>query len=552
MINGIGNYSCLTLNFNETEYVKYSKRTSNNFLRQIDKDIFIKEEAQNKSTAASFHGGELKFFPVETPVKKTDFSRPLTSKEKAYALSNNFSKNGIQYMIDRIDESKHYNSEEALLAFDYFRKKKTPQGESIIECKQPFEYMLKLDPASVESSNFDMLMSLVERGIVDKHVFEYIPRQGKMPPEIEKDIDKLYLAYDMGIKPIDMFIPIFKSEDEAITGKSDLMNLKGTYLEMKQGDVFQVEGEDFIRIKTSENKSEKLNISRDTYFKLFPPIERYASTQNQIGNCWELTGINSLLCAPDTRASVLRVFYEKGDDIIIKFPDSLKKEIRFKNGKMPSNTNDKNFSKGAPGVKMLEYADGVESQYKLILDIYIGYQEEIQTAKSIYEKNKWIRQCNNFLDLIKQDEDNNYANVYFDTQSGITLKKKDSKYDNALTQRRDGGSTHILYKRFGFKDAQQFDLHGNQQNLVQNFLKKAKSFDNYVISWASSGKGIEETIKSELGIVSNHGYRIKPSKVNNNGTIETFNLINPWGITQTELTYDEVIKYGDKLYIASK
>ncbi len=483
-------------------------------------------------------------------------------KEKQNAKVSEYNAEEIKWLLGNVSKSKYYNAEEFLLAYDYFKKKKTPDGEKILEGEDEIddekimEYMLNINPYSIESSNMDMLLSLVERGIVDKHVFKYLPSKGKISPEIESDIDKLYQAYDMGISPIDVFIPSFKSIDEAITGKSDLMNLRGTYLEIKEGDVFQVEGEDFIRIKTSDIESEKLNISKETYFKLFPPIERYASTQNEIGNCWELTGINSLLCEADTRASVLRLFREDKNDIIIKFPNSAYEEIRFKDGEFPPEALKEYYSEGAMGVKMLEYADGIEIQRELIDKAYNLFDMHIKNAKDDREKQNWQQKLVKFTEFLETHSENADLSIMkYDLSS---YKEYDGEYDSIYTENREGGFSSQLYNRLGYKNEQvifvRYDGYEHPQNLqkITNILKYAKSFDDYIISWSSLDSEIAEEVENELGIMSSHSYRIKPSKVSEDGTVKTFKLINPWGITETELTIKEILKYTGTLSVVHK
>ncbi len=470
----------------------------------------------------------------------------------------------IEWILTTGSKSPINTADEFMLAYDYLNGRKTPDGDKIltgrkgrIDKSELMSNMLGIDPASVESNNRVMLLSLVEKGIAGKHLFEYIPAKGKINPAVEDDLHKLYQAYDMGITPIDMFVPSFKSADEAIKGKNSLN------LEVKQGDVFQVEGEDFIRIKTSDTESEKLNISRDTYFKLFPPIERYGSTQNAIGNCWELTGINSVLCENDTRASVLRLFREEGDDIVINFPNSNYEEIRFKNGELPKTADERFHSQGALGVKMLEYAHGREIQSEWIERAYKKFDNLILNANDESRRDFLQKKLVEFTEFIE----NNQGNVTLNLSNGIDWDKYNGQYDSIFSENRDGGMASTLYERLGYKDAKSINFYDTYYNYftgtktyktnsnyykVKDLLKDAKTFNNHVVAWLSKGQGVEQTVKAELGIVSQHEYRIKPAKINDDGTVETFKLINPWGITETELTLDEVLQYGLDIRIAKK
>lgn len=186
---------------------------------------------------------------------------------------------------------------------------KTKDGNYVFTTKQNrvnneslFEYLLNINPSSPEASNISMLIELVQNGVVDRHIFDYLPFKGVVNPFVCDDIDKLYEAYSLGIESIEAFVPTFNNLDEAINCGNSSVSYKGTYKELKIGDTFQIKGEKFIRIKTSDNSSEQLKLTKEKYFELFPPIERFATAQNKIGNCWQISGINSVLCESRTRA----------------------------------------------------------------------------------------------------------------------------------------------------------------------------------------------------------------------------------------------------------
>ncbi len=464
----------------------------------------------------------------------------------------------IKWLVSNVSTTKYSNSHEYLDAYIYFKNLTAGNENKIFTGRYGrmsqegiLYYMLNINPGSVEASNAEMLIRLVQDGVVGKHIFEYLPSGGKLSPTVESDLDKLYEAYSLGIEPIDAFVPKFKSAAEAVMGGNDSISFKDTYLEVKVGDVFQVEGEDFIRIKTSDTESEQLNITRETYFKLFPPIERFASTQNDIGNCWEITGINSLLCESDTRASVLKLFSQDGDDIVIKFPNGEYEEIRFKNGELPETANDKYYSQGALGIKMLEYADGKEMQGELINKAYKKIKDMIANAPNNNTRESFEKGLAEFTKFVENHDENICINFI----NGVHWEEYSGRFDNIISDlRNDGGQSNNLYAKLGYKDAKCLCIYNNDGSWekAQKLLKDSSSFDDYIISWASDGNGIENSVNSELGIVTNHAYRIKPATINNDGTVATFKLINPWGIVETELTYEQVLKYGKALYIAKK
>ncbi len=478
------------------------------------------------------------------------------SRSDMYSKLSENDMSQITWLINNVSKNKYTNAQEYFDAYVYFEKLSTSDGNKMLtgrngrmEQAEILAYMLNIDPSSVEASNIEMLTNLVQDGVVGKHVLEYLPSGGKLSSSIVDDIDKLYEAYTLGIKPIDMFVPTFKNVNEAVLGGNDSILFKGTYLDIKTGDVFQVEGEDFIRIKISNTESMQLNISKETYFKLFPPIERYATTQNNIGNCWEINGINSLLCESDTRISVLKLFHQDGNDIVIKFPNGQYEEIRFKNGKLPANANEQYYSQGALGIQMLEYADGKEMQGEWINRAYKKIHEMIANEADDNTRQSFEKGLVEFTEFIESHD----GNVVISLKNGVHWEEYNGKYDSIMSNNRHGGRSNELYARLGYSEAQYLDFYNSSGwQKAQELLKDSKSFDNYILGWASDGKGIEEAVNTELGIVSNHAYRIKPATIAFDGTIETFKLINPWGIVETELTYEQVLKYGAALYIAKK
>ena len=126
-------------------------------------------------------------------------------------------------------------------------------------------------------------------------------------------------------------------------------------------------------------------------------------------------------------------------------------------------------------------------------------------------------------------------------------------FDNAFSLRRNGGISCSLYGRLGYSNSGLIFMNNSSaRQSAKSLLSNVDSFDKYIISVDLGGKGQEQLIDLERGLYSNHAYRILPGQVNADGTISTFNLINPWGIIETELTSDEVIKYAIQIEMAEK
>ena len=467
-------------------------------------------------------------------------------------------------------KNKAVNAEEFIAAYCYF--KSLPLGrEGRMESTEIISYLFDIDPSSVESSNIQMLLYLVQEGTVGEHILGFIPSGGKLSQEVIDDVVKLYEASESGIKPIDMFVPTFKNTTEAVMGGNDSVLFEGSYLDIKVGDVFQVEGEEFIRIKTSDTESIQLNISKETYFKLFPPVERYATTQNAIGNCWEVSGINTLLNSPDTRAMILSLFSQDGNDIVIRLPgDSFKiksygeekvydfqehfKEVRFENGELPDNIDMQYYSQGALGFQMLEYTEGRMLQANLLTKIYSKYDECIAYAETEADKTNWRKELAEFNKFLAEHKDKTYIKEedgyhYYEEYSG--------EFDNVISQARNAGHTAVSFAAFlGLKEVEVLGFGKANNEKLYDMLSNPETFNDYTIGYAVNQTKAylinSHAFCSYVGDIGYHAYGIKPGAIGPDGKIKTCKLINPWGAFEEEISLGEIIDYGSHLYIAKK
>ena len=473
-------------------------------------------------------------------------------------------------------KNKNVDANEFVELYCYFKTLTTNDGTEILtgrtsrtEQKDIISYFFNVDPSSVEASNIEMLLRLVQDGTVDKHVFEFIPSNGKLSQEIVDDVVKLYEASELGIEPIEIFVPTFKNVDETVLGGNETISFNNTYKDIKIGDVFQVEGEEFIRIKTSDTESIQLNISKETYFKLFPPVERYGSTQNNIGNCWEVSGINTLLNSPDTRAKMLKLFSQEGDDIVIRLPESSFtitstygeeisniqeqfKEIRFKNGELPAGINLEYYSQGALGFQMLEYTEGRILQADLLTKIYNEYYELITCAKTEANKAYWIEDLAKFSQFLEEHGDK--TEIYKDVDEAHYYEKYAGKYDSFISELRNGGYQSNTYALFGFKDAKYiaWDSDVTKKQEIEDILSDSSFFDEHIVGFAAGGLIAQVEDYIATGLCPDHAYRIKPGIIEPDGKIKTYKLINPWGIFESELTLQEIMICLKGIDIAKK
>ena len=437
-----------------------------------------------------------------------------------------------------------YDSIQRMDTLSYFQELRDVNGEPVFPQKQQeicqleaFKYMLNINPASVNASNMQMLLDLVVNGVVDKHVFDYLPTQVELNSLVVSDIDLLYEAYINGTEPIDAFIPTFVKENDALK-------------QLKVGDVFELEDEEYIRIVTDKNTSTQLNISKQTYFDLFPPVERYATTQGQIGNCWQMAGMNSIFRDANERVNILKMFYQDGDDILIKFPKGEYEEIRFENGNLPSSELAKNYSKGAKGFKLLEYADGKELQAYRIKNYFLYLLKELASCQTDDEKKIAQEKLQEIQKLIELGIENLVVrrNDKTDEWECYVFKETIDGYNTAETQGRNGGDTIKFYQRIGYQNS--FWEHIADKKTQEN-VTNPKTFDKYIVVWTTK-EGLRNNNYETLGIHENHAYPITPAETDKQGNILSYNVFDPWGCVKVKLSFEQLREFGSFVQFAER
>lgn len=389
------------------------------------------------------------------------------------------------------------------------------------------KHMLNVDKGSVEASNVQMLLELVQEGVVDKHVFDFIPFDGKINSFVVEDIDKFYSAYADRVDPIDFFVPPVESHMEARAL-------------LDEGDVYQLDGEEKIFILDKDLKSVQLGIDRETYFELFPPIERYATTQNDIGNCWEITAFNTLLTDPKERYSVLSLFKQNGDAISIQFPSNNAGEIIFEDGELPIGTNPRYYSKGPKGIQLLEYAHGKEEHERQINTLKQQIEYSILNAKTEERKQEQTEKLEILEEMLSEDRDNVVISLNTDTLVW-SFEPWDSQkhgFDNAITCIRDGGDPIILFDKLGYATTNIKDDDLQIYSLISN----PKNFEDYIITFGT--KEDDYFYPQNTPIISDHSYRLYPTKIDEKtGKVTDFKLVDPAGIIEHKMSISDLRKH---------
>ncbi|MBQ8887320.1 MAG: hypothetical protein IJY61_06430, partial [Candidatus Gastranaerophilales bacterium] len=427
------------------------------FSFMADEDFDVTEWELFISTFDSKKGNEEKTY-LEKFLGKNSFAELFYSKEfspsdilevrdkiETSIGCGNFVPNRFFEIMDLLvnSESSKYSQTERTQALNYFIGLEDKSGKRIFNVSNPrhsklstYNYFMNIDPSGLEASNIQMLIELVQEGVVGKHIFEYLPLDSKINSNISSDIDKLYSAYINGIEPIDKFIPTYDSSDNA---QKDL----------KIGDIYEIDGEDFIYIVNDKHSSTQLQLTKEKYFELFPPVERFGTTQNQIGNCWEISVLQGLYCNPKTRHLVLSLFSQQGTDVIVNYPKGGYGNVIFINGELPKDEDLDFYSQGAKGFQLLEYADGKEVQNSKIRE----YRMHL-LALSIKNPQLAAIKRRNFEEMLKQYGSENLRVEYDYKEKEWVVegyKQEPFDYPSIEIMGRDGGYALNILMRIGFE-----------------------------------------------------------------------------------------------------
>lgn len=245
-----------------------------------------------------------------------------------------------------------------------------------------------------ETEYMKKMIHLVCKNMVTPMATTSLCKHGIMSELAKQDIDTYYdKVKGQGMSVKDAFLPAHATQAEGQEAA-------------KVGDVFRVEGQDKIFVKSGDNYSRQLDMDADTYLKLYPPVERYASAQGGNGDCYLLSSINAVMENPYARPALLDCFHQEGNDVYVQFPNK-DTRVKFENTQMPKGTDIEKYTDGPLGMKLLEHTYGKTYE----AEKYAEYKDTVAEEMKKMEK-----------DLAKWEKKN--------PKDSLTIKKK-----NEITQR---------------------------------------------------------------------------------------------------------------------
>lgn len=222
--------------------------------------------------------------------------------------------------------------------------KKTSFAENLEDYE--FDALSKMMKANNRNSKaVNGLIGLIDGGTVNKRTIYYSSKHSDLQPNISNDIKLMQQAKETGVPVEDLIVPKFETAEDAIKNA-------------QIGDVYNVGDEKNVYIKTDDENAKQLKFDKETYVKLFPPVERFSIGQSQIGDCYLVSTLDNLYQNPETRVKILDCFEQDGKDIKAKLPNN-NEVIVAKDCKLLEQT-EKNpqesiYIKGSEGLRILEH-----------------------------------------------------------------------------------------------------------------------------------------------------------------------------------------------------
>lgn len=396
-----------------------------------------------------------------------------------------------------------------------------------------------------ETEYMKKMIHLVCKEMVTPMATTSLCKHGIMSEMAKNDIDTYYdKVKGQGMSIKDAFVPVHASQAEG---------QKSTPV----GDVFRVEGQDKIFIKSGDDYSRQLDMDADTYLKLYPPVERYASAQGGNGDCYLLSSINAVMENPYARPALLDCFHQDGKNVVVQFPGK-ETQVVFENGQLPKGTDLEKYTDGPMGMKLLEHAYGKTYE----ADKYAEYKDTVAEEMKKMEKDlaKWEkknpkdsltikkkkeitqRMANWQAGQAKVDEqmaDPNHKMLFvLDDYDNFVIGKfgpmtEDvSKVDKEYNVPSDyytggvGGYTQQALQMLGF-NAESYMTEEDEEEIDEALF--SKNPNDYIIA-AGTHPEVEGEMESpqevSYSIYSSHAYKVIPFDDKDGNRM--FEVTNPW------------------------
>ena len=327
---------------------------------------------------------------------------------------------------------------------------------------------IKNDTNSSITSYIDNLVKLNNaspkrfKKMLDSGLFDLI-KEGKIDASILENLDdNTFLSNRTlnDIRKIRNGEPIIKT----LSSQTDLADIS-KYI--ANGDVCELNGKLYVN---DNGTATQINLSKEKFEELFPPLTRVSFKQGQLGDCWFVSTLDNFMDLPNGRTSLYKLFEQQGDDILIKFPNS-PNPIKFEGGKV-LNAEGKQIQGFAQdevptGIRMIEQAYAIHRYYKY--DVGVPVTEITSHATNVQGLMKELKGGWQYdaVNEILGDYNASIDSYGINLQNKIKMKEYIQQYandENVLTffATRDipGGDTNMISEKYDLAGRLAYSIKG--------------------------------------------------------------------------------------------
>ena len=305
--------------------------------------------------------------PYLAPLPKDEFVAKRTPEEikeaKKKIKEHKDINPAVKRRISRLcSKSEIYNPADYVDSYINLSYYKNYDGEQTFCEPNIIEKVLEIPSGSVQTSYLQTMIELVQEGLMEHDALQIPNKNFRFNEALIGDFEKFYDVIvenrdktKLKEELLEAYIPTVKTEKEGIE-KSMI------------GDAFLVEGEKTIRMKTGNDTSKQMSVSKQTYNELFPMFKRFSGVQGwSFGDCFLIEPLMLLYQEPSERANIVALFKErKNGAITVELPNCLEKTT-FRHGQLPEEEdNTEAYSIAAKGFRLLEYAYARNERARMI------------------------------------------------------------------------------------------------------------------------------------------------------------------------------------------
>ena len=292
--------------------------------------------------------------------------------------------------------------------------------------------------------------------------------------------------------------------------------LEKVFRETKTGDAVEVGSKMYI------NDGKELvewQMTKDAFLKLFPPVERFVTLQGNLGDCYLVSSMTSMMNTPEGRAELYKSFKLEGHDVVvtIKGYEDFKGSTTFPNGNITVDKAHKHVI-GCPGMIMFEQAYAKVSLREPYFD-FLPSLDETTTPFSLMQRVQ-----------------SGYSNEAMSELLGLKNLGKLSIEAPYSAPRKSVVMLNIINP----------ELNANK---VKAYLTYYAGRKNFILQFGTLPKGketVESSILPEYNLVSSHGYNI----VGYDSETEIVKITNPHNASVvTEIPLSKLLKYMQALIV---